>query len=99
MMWNFFKKKPEPSLSPVEEFEAEMYLVDFDDLTDKVKLLSPKAQVALMYRLIGVLHPQVLDTTKHYINRKQERHAENSKFRQKAHHPRVSHAGKGKGNA
>lgn len=85
-MWEWLKKKKEKVELPSEETEDDLvnYTVDFDELVMKVKLLSPKAQAALLYKIAGAVHSTVVDTGLRYFKAQKEHYAKSSNSRHKA---------------
>jgi hypothetical protein len=79
--WPFNRKKP------VTPSDSEDEQLDFDELMQRVVKLSPRAQASLMYRLIEVLPPGVVATTRNYTLRKLSDYDKDSTIRPKNNHP------------
>jgi hypothetical protein len=79
-MWNLWPRKKESQ--PVQEGASNDYLIDFDELSSKVKALSPKAQCALVYKIAGSVHPSVLESAIRYFNDQKKKYVKSSKSRQ-----------------
>ena len=101
-MWNLWPRKKElaEEAAPVteEELDRISYLVDFDELSAKVKALSPKAQCALIYKIASSVHPSVLDTAIRYFNDQRNKYVKSNQSRQKSRDSRGYKTGERKGD-
>lgn len=81
-MFEFLKRKKKEATPPTAS-ELDEEQLDFDELVKKVAKLSPRAQASMMYRIIEVLPPGVVATTRNYASRKLSDYDTNTTLRSK----------------